>query len=192
MRGIKMLKGELVRLREYKQSDVELAYRYLNDPEVMLNLSNGIPYPMTLEKEQKWFNSQNKNQDKYSFAIETLNDKVYIGGCGINWYDWKNGTAEVGIFIGDKRYRGKGYGTDAMKVLINFLFQHTNINRIQLATYSFNERAIKSYLKCGFKEEGRLRQRVFRHGKYHDEVLMGLLREDYNKILKKSMDKSDQ
>ncbi|NLW39419.1 MAG: GNAT family N-acetyltransferase [Tissierellia bacterium] len=187
-----MLKGKLVRLREYRQSDVELAYKYMNDPEVMLNLGNGIPYPMTLEKEQEWFNSQAKSEDNYNFAIESLKEGLYIGGCGINWYDWKNGTAEVGIFIGDPRYRGKGYGTDAMKILIDFLFQQTNINRIQLATYSFNERAIKSYLKCGFKEEGRLRQRIFRYGQYYDEILMGLLREDYNKLFKKNMDKSNE
>jgi len=175
-----LLKGKLVRLREYKQSDVELAYKYMNDPEVLLNLGNGIPYPMILEKEQEWFDSQIKSKDTYSFAIESLEDGIYIGGCGINWYDWKNGTAEIGIFIGNQQFREKGYGTDAMKVLIDFIFNQTNINRIQLSTYSFNERAYKTYLKCGFKEEGRLRQRIFRNGKYHDEILMGLLREEYN------------
>ncbi len=95
----------------------------------------------------------------------------------------ENGTAEIGIFIGNQQFREKGYGTDAMKVLIDFIFNQTNINRIQLSTYSFNERAYKTYLKCGFKEEGRLRQRIFRNGKYHDEILMGgLLREEYNKF----------
>lgn len=176
-----MYKGKLVRLREYKQSDVELAYKYMNDLDVALNLNIGIPYPMTLEKEQQWFDMQKENNDIYNFAIETLEDGIYIGGCGINKYDWKNGTAEVGIFIGNQQFRSKGYGTDAMGVLIDFIFSQTNINRIQLSTFSFNERAYKSYLKCGFKDEGRLRQKIFRNGKYHDEILMGLLREEYKK-----------
>ncbi len=174
-----MYKGELVRLREYRQSDVELAYNYMNDLDVILNLGTDIPYPMTLEKEQQWYDRQRESNNSYSFAIETLEDSIYIGGCGINKYDWKNGTVEVGIFIGNAQFRGKGYGTDAMKVLIDFIFNHTNINRIQLSLFSFNERAYKSYLKCGFKEEGRLRQRIFRYGEYHDEIVMGLLREEY-------------
>ena len=176
-----MYKGKLVRLREYKQSDVELAYKYMNDLDVALNLNIGIPYPMTLEKEQQWFDMQKENNDIYNFAIETLEDGIYIGGCGINKYDWKNGTAEVGIFIGNQQFRSKGYGTDAMGVLIDFIFSQTNSNRIQLSTYRYNERAYKTYLKCGSKDEGRLRQKIFRNGKYHDEILMGLLREEYKK-----------
>ena len=174
-----LYRGKLVKLREYRKSDIELAYRYMNDLEVALNLNIGIPYPMTMEKQQEWYDNQIKDDNIYNFAIESLEDGIYIGGCGINKYDWKNGTADVGIFIGNQQFRGKGYGTDAMKVLIDFIFNQTNINRIQLSTFSFNEAAYKSYLKCGFKEEGRLRQRIFRNGKYYDEVLMGLLREEY-------------
>lgn len=174
-----MYKGELVRLREYRQPDVELAYKYMNDLDVILNLGTDIPYPMTLEKEQQWYDRQRESNNSYSFAIETLEDSIYIGGCGINEYDWKNGTAEIGIFIGNAQFRGKGYGTDAMKILIDFIFNYTNINRIQLSLFSFNQRAYKSYLKCGFKEEGRLRQRIFRYGEYHDQIVMGLLREEY-------------
>lgn len=179
-----LLEGELVRLREYKQEDVKLAYKYINDPEILLNLGFGIPYPISLEKEQEWFDNQSKNKDTYNFAIESLEDVTYIGGCDIKWVYWKNSTVEVGIFIGNQQFRGKGYGTDAMKVLIDFLFNQANINRIQLSTYSFNQRAYKSFKKYGFKEEGRLRQRMFRHGKYHDEIIMGLLKEEYNKLKK--------
>ena len=66
-----------------------------------------------------------------------------------------------------------------MKVLMNFIFEEMNINKIKLNVYAFNERAIKSYEKCGFKKEGLLRQEIFRQGKYNDEVVMGILREEY-------------
>lgn len=174
-----MFVGKKVRLRGYKEEDVQLAYEYMNDPDVVPNLNPGIPYPMTLQREKAWFESQKDLKDQYNFAIETLDEGVYIGGCGINMIDWKNSVAVVGIFIGHKDYRSKGYGTDAMKVLISFIFDQMNINKVQLDVYSFNERAIKSYKKSGFVEEGRIRQRIFRNGQYHDELVMGILREEY-------------
>ncbi|WP_461615192.1 GNAT family N-acetyltransferase [Clostridium sp. Marseille-QA1073] len=171
--------GEKVKLREYRKEDIKKAQEYMNDREIRGLLAPNIPYPYTYEDEVRWFEGLSANKDLYNFAIETLNDKKYIGGCGINNIDWKNSVATVGIFIGDKDYLGKGYGTDAMKILINFIFEEMNINKIKLNVYSFNERAVKSYEKCGFKKEGLLRKEIFRQGKYHDEVVMGILREEY-------------
>lgn len=174
-----MFIGKKVRLRGVKIEDVEPAYEYMSDPEVLLNLSPGIPYPMTLERERQWFESQIEMKDTYNFSIEDIETGLYIGGCGINKIDWKNGVATVGIYIGDKDFRGKGYGTEAMGILIDFIFNQMNINRIQLFVFSFNERAIKSYKKNGFVEEGRLKQSIFRNGKYYDEIIMAILRENY-------------
>lgn len=127
----------------------------------------------------KWFEGCSALKDTYSFAIETLEEHKYIGGCGVNSVDWKNSIVVVGIFIGDKDYWSKGYGTDAMQILIKFIFNEMNINKIKLQVFSFNERAINSYKKCGFKVEGVHRQEIFRNGKYHDDIIMGLLREEY-------------
>lgn len=179
MRGIKMYQGSKVRLREYRREDAYLAQKYMNDAEIKMLLAPGIPFPITFEEEEKWVMSNVSSKNEYSFAIETLEDNKYIGGCGINALDWKNSIATVGIFIGDKNYWSMGYGTDAMKVLINFIFNEMNINKIKLNVYSFNKRAVKSYEKCGFKIEGTLRQEIFRNGQYHDEYVMGLLREEF-------------
>lgn len=176
-----MYKGEKVKLREYSKEDIKQAQMYVNDPEVKMLLTPGIPFPYTLEDEEKWYESQSANNDTYNFAIETLDEGKYIGGCGINKIDWKNSNVIIGIFIGDKNYWEKGYGTDAIKVLIKFIFNEMNINRIKLNVFSFNKRAIKCYEKCGFKVEGVLRQELFRDGEYHDDILMGLLKEEYNK-----------
>ncbi|MGF7057631.1 GNAT family N-acetyltransferase [Brassicibacter mesophilus] len=176
-----MLVGERVKLRDLRKEDVQLAYQYMNDPEVILNLWTSIPYPMTLESEMAWFETQKERKDTYNFSIEALDSGLYIGGCGINDLDWKNSVATVGIYIGHKDYRGKGYGTEAMKLLLKFIFSQINVNKVQLNVFGFNERAIKSYKKNGFIEEGRLRQAIFRNGKYHDEIIMGILREEYFK-----------
>lgn len=170
--------GEKVRLREYRKEDVVLAHQYINDPEIKNGLVKGIPFPITLEEENKWFEQISSFKSEYNFAIEDLNSREYIGGCGINSVDWKNSVAVVGIFVG-KKYCGKGLGTDAMKTLIKFIFNQMNINKIKLCVYSFNKRAIKSYEKCGFIKEGILRQEVYRNGKYHDEYIMSILREEY-------------
>ena len=177
-----MFSGEKVRLREYRREDVKTAQRFMNDSEIMKFLRPNVPYLYKLEDEQKWFERVSSTNDTYTFAIETLNDNRYIGGCGVEKVDWKNSVVTVGIFIGDKDYWGKGYGTDAMKILIRFIFEQMNINKVNLHVYSFNERAMKSYKKCGFVKEGALRQELYKDGKYHDIVVMGLLKEEYYSI----------
>ncbi|MCT4598265.1 MAG: GNAT family N-acetyltransferase [Vallitalea sp.] len=176
-----MYNGKLVRLREYRKSDIDTVLQYINDEEVKENLIPGIPFPYTREDEEKWLESNTAMKDTYNFAIETLEDKIYLGGCGINEVDWKNSKVIIGIFIGNKDYWNKGYGTDAMNVLIRFIFNEMNINKIKLCVYSFNKRAIRCYEKCGFIQEGILRQELYRNGKYHDEIEMAILKEDYNK-----------
>lgn len=177
-----MYTGKKVLLRAYCKDDIKLAQQYLNQPEIKRNLTPGIPYPFTLEMEEKWYESMTESQDNYSFAIEDLESGIYLGGCGINNVDWKNSVVTVGIFIGDKEYLGKGYGTDAMQVLTKFIFHEMNINKVKLHVYSFNTRAIKSYEKCGFKKEGILRQEIFRDGKYYDEIVMGILKEEFEDL----------
>ncbi|ADL06819.1 GNAT family N-acetyltransferase [Thermosediminibacter oceani] len=174
-----MFTGEKVRLRAYRKEDLEKALQFINDPEVKRFLAPGIPFPLTESDEEKFISKQSGfNTDAYSFAIETLEGE-YIGGCGINSTDWKNSVAVVGIFIGNKDYWGKGYGTDAMRVLLRFIFEQMNINKVKLFVYDFNKRAIRCYEKCGFKVEGVLRQEIYRDGRYHDELAMGILRSEW-------------
>ncbi len=174
-----MFTGEKIILRELRREDIILAQNYINDPETRRLLSPTIPFPFTEKDEENWFEGISAFGDKYSFAIVDLDINEYIGSCGVNNIDWKNSIATIGILIGKKEYWGKGYGTDAMKVLISFIFNQMNINKIKLNVFSFNDRAIKSYEKCGFKIEGRLRQELYRDGKYHDNIIMGLLREEF-------------
>ncbi|MDF2531495.1 MAG: acetyltransferase, partial [Clostridia bacterium] len=88
-----MYTGEKVRLRAYKREDITLAQQYLNDAETKKFLMPGIPYLITLEEENKWFESISSFKDTYNFAVETLEESKYIGGCGVNNLDWKNSVA---------------------------------------------------------------------------------------------------
>lgn len=173
--------GKKVRLRAYKKEDITLRLSYINNPEIERFLVADIPYPISLNEEQKWFESISAFNDTYKFAIETLEDNQFIGGCSINAVDWKNSVVTVGIFIGNINFWGKGYGTDAMKVLLRFIFENMNINKVKLKVFSFNERAIKSYKKCGFKVEGTLKDEIFKEGKYYDEILMAVFKDEFEK-----------
>jgi RimJ/RimL family protein N-acetyltransferase len=178
-----LLVGSLVRLRPYNRTDVEPAWRYVNNPEVKRFLVPGVPLPFPYEAEEKWFQDQvnTKGDGTFNLAIESLADGKYIGGCGVNEMDWKNGVATVGIFLGSD-FWGKGFGTDAMRVLLHFLFTEMNVHKVDLKVYSFNQRAMKSYEHCGFKLEGVLRQSVYREGAYRDECIMGILREEWEAL----------
>lgn len=175
-----MYTGKLVKLREYRKEDAKLAQKLINNPSIKKNLTTSIPFPICEWEEEKWVQSNSAfSSSKYSFAIETLDDNKYIGGCGINTINWLSRTAEIGIFIGNTDYHSKGYGSDALKVLINFIFNQMNIRKIKLNVYSFNERAIGCYKKLGFQNEGTLRDELFRDGKYYNIVMMGMFKEEF-------------
>jgi RimJ/RimL family protein N-acetyltransferase len=174
-----VLEGNLVRLRAYKREDLEKAREMYNDPDVNKFLRPGIPYPLRVEDEVKWYESLNPLGDgAYSFAIERISDGEYIGSCGIDAVDWKNSHAAVGIFLG-KKYWDRGYGTDAFSTLIDFCFSEMNLHRIYLYVFQFNQRAIHTYEKIGFKVDGTLRENVFKNGKYQDELVMSILRNEW-------------
>ena len=92
-----------------------------------------------------------------------------------------NRTATLGIFIGNKDYRSKGYGTEAIKLILDFGFNYLNLNNIDLALMEFNKRALKCYEKCGFKKIGRRRKCKFINGRYYDSILMDILSEEFTK-----------
>ncbi|SHI20324.1 GNAT family N-acetyltransferase [Sporanaerobacter acetigenes] len=170
-----MYYGEKVCLRAYREEDIPIATSFVNDEELKKFLVTNIPFPMTLWEEEEWVRSQKSSQDgSYNFAIEDIETKKYIGGCGIQEVNWLSRVATVGIMIGYKQYWGKGYGTDAMKVLMNFIFNNMNIRKIRLSTFSFNVRAKKCYEKCGFEVEGILKDEIFKDGKYYDEIIMSV------------------
>lgn len=174
-----MYHGNLVRLRDYRREEMPKVKDLINNPNIKRCLTPMIPFPFTLEDEYKWYESNSAMKDTYTFAIETLDGGQLLGGCGVNAVDWKNSHATLGIFIGEDEFLGKGYGTDAFKILIRFVFDEMNINKVKLDVYSFNERAVKSYEKCGFKVDGVQRDDIFREGKYHNIINMSILRSEY-------------
>jgi RimJ/RimL family protein N-acetyltransferase len=175
------MEGKLVRLRAYEKSDLDAVMKWVNDEEVTDMLGGEIlAYPVSSIAEERFIEANASPSDKQkTFAIETLAERRYIGGISFNVIDWRNRSAAVGIVIGDKSLWGKGYGTDAMRVLMRLAFDKMNLHRLGLNVFDNNQRAIASYEKCGFKREGVLREDHFGRGKYHDTIVMGILESEY-------------
>lgn len=177
-----MYYGEKVLLRGHNKSDMEKVNKYFNDYELQKFKAMDAVFPKSYEETENFFlNLFSKSKEKqYGFAIETKEEGEYIGWCGYMNRSITHSTVEIGIAILNKKYWGRGYGTDALKVLIRFLFNELNIRKVLLHVNDFNERGIKSYKKIGFFEEGHLRKQLYRGGKYHNELIMGLFREEFN------------
>lgn len=166
--------GRLVRLRAREPEDAPFLYKWFNDPEVTEHLV--IRYPLSMKSERDFIESVAKPDYSHAgFAIETIADGRLIGGVDLLKTSPENRSASLGIAIGDKTCWHGGYGTDTMRTVCRFGFEMMNLHRIQLEVYAPNERARRVYEKVGFAVEGRLREALFKYGRYHDVFVMSLL-----------------
>ncbi|HLK55789.1 MAG TPA: GNAT family protein [Chthonomonadaceae bacterium] len=173
-----MLTGEKVTLRALKREDMEAVWRFSNDVELELLGGGDPPRPRTLEDHQAWYDEHvaKHKEGEYGFAIEA--DGKFIGFCGLWRADLAARTVMLGISIGERNYWSRGYGRDAVRLLVDYAFRLLNFRKVWLSTSGDNERAQRCYLASGFIEEGRQRAHLWSNGKYVDQVLMGILRED--------------
>lgn len=174
--------GKRIRLRAPTRADIPQFVDWLNDDEVTAGLL--LYLPMSLEDEEAWFEGMRQRPSyEHPMVIEVkTEDGQYqpIGNCGFHNLDWRVRTMEVGIFIGEKSLWNKGYGTEAMELILKHGFETMNMNRIYLQVFDNNPRAIRSYEKAGFVHEGRQRQAAYRGGHYFDVLLMSVLRSEYD------------
>lgn len=172
-----MLQGERVRLRAVEPSDLADYHRWLNDPEVARYLT--IYAPLSMADEEAWYAAVRSDPNQKVLAIESETGQ-HIGNLTLMHINWKDRSAELGIVIGDKSQWGKGYGKDAIRTLLAFAFGEMNLHRIYLRVYADHESAIKLYHRCGFVEEGRLREEVYSAGSYHDMLIMSILKREFS------------
>jgi RimJ/RimL family protein N-acetyltransferase len=174
-----MFNGELVTLGPIQHDYLPRYVEWLNDWEVRRFLAPTLPHPYTIQDEEDWFNHQRNDRNSRIFAILTRTEGRLIGNGGLHQIDWTNRHAIFGIFIGNKDYWGRGFGSDATRTLLRYAFEEANLNRVELEAFSFNTRAIHMYEKIGFKLEGTRRQALYREGQWHDEHIMAILRDEW-------------
>lgn len=170
-----MITGKKIVLREKRLSDARDDYAWQTDPE-LARLDAAPQLATTFAHYLLDYANELHSPDstRRRFAIDTLDGK-HIGNCGYYGIDETKGEAELGITIGDRDYWSKGYGTDAVTTLVDYIFRETNLNRIHLKTLDWNIRAQKCFQKCGFTRCGH----SFRGG--YSFVLMELRRDQWQK-----------
>jgi RimJ/RimL family protein N-acetyltransferase len=176
MKYFRKMIGKRCYLSPMNSEDAEKYVAWLADMEVAQYLTVAY-HNINLDVERETLARFVRQGDH--FAIVEGKKEELIGGCGFLNPDHINRTAEAGIFIGEKSYWNKGYGEEAMRLLLDYAFNILNLNNIMLSVYAFNTRAIRCYRKIGFKEIGRRRQARLIQGTSYDIIYMDILAEEF-------------
>lgn len=135
---------------------------------------------ISLPLEKDWISNSIKDNSARVFNIVTLDGDKLIGTISLEQIKWVDRSAVLGIFIGDGDYLNNEYGTEAIRLLLEYGFRYLNLHVIKLELIDCNERAHRCYLKCGFKDVGRNREMLFVNGKYHDLLHMDILEDEFD------------
>jgi len=168
--------GRRARLRLLCDADIPQITQGMNDPEVTQYILQYMP--KTTEAETEWFKKLNTTPNDFVFGIENEEEEL-IGVMGLHGVKYIHGTATTGAYLGNKEYWGKGYGSEAKMLLLQYAFDTLGLRKICGAVIAFNERCLSYQAKCGYKEEARLKNHLFKNGRYWDEILVSVYREDW-------------
>ena len=177
MKYFKKLLGDRIYLSPRSMEDAEKYTEWINDFNVT-DYTGRSGRNMSLEGEKQYL--QEHSNPEATFSIVTIEEEKLIGNIALEKINYVNRVGTLGVFIGDKEYWNKGYGTEAIKLLLDYVFNYMNMHSVNLELMSFNERALKCYKKCGFKECGRIREHNFINGKYYDTIVMDILKSEFN------------
>ena len=172
---IRKIVGDRIYLSPMFLDDAEQYTRWINDFEVTRYLGNASNC-YSLESEKKAL--ERLASEGHNFAVVLKEEDRLIGNASLMDVQHIHQRAEIGLFIGDAKDRGKGYGQEIVKLLVDYGFRFLNLNNIMLKVFSGNATAINTYKKCGFREIGRRTRCYFVENKWHDELFMEILRED--------------
>ena len=177
MKYFNKIDGEKIYLSPINIDDAEVYVKWLCNPYISDKL-HSTKKVFNLENEKNFLIKKLEDGD-YIFSIIRKKDDKIIGNVGLNRIDYIDRTATLGIFIGEADNHDKGYGSDALKALLNYGFGVLNLNNIDLSVFDFNERAIHCYKKVGFKEYGRRHKAYYVNNEYHDIIYMEILKDDF-------------
>lgn len=182
--------GDRIYLRAITEEDLPYYFNWLNDAETTRYMQRGI-YPNNMDEMQEYMKSMQRSKDGMHLAIirkeqyldgilkNPLRNEKHIGNITLLNIHPTFRTAEISIIIGDKQCRGNGYGTEAIKLLVNHCFTRMNLNRLQAGSVINNYGSMRAFLKAGFQQEGILRQAYYCDGEYQDVQIMSILKKDW-------------
>lgn len=177
------LDGERVSLRRARAEDIEARRKLGNDPDIvrMYGGDSRNARPMTEEEAERWV--QRLLDHDHAWIIDA---GALIGEIRLDRVDFWDKRAVLAVGIADKARLGQGLGTEAIRLVLRYAFDVLDLHRISARVLEFNTRAIRAYEKCGFVVEGRERESAHVDGKWHDDVMMGVLGNEFAAVTQKS------
>jgi RimJ/RimL family protein N-acetyltransferase len=180
-----LFQGRLVRLSSEDPQVMAEAFMRWNQNSVYMRLLDSDPAHLwSAKKIKEWLEKDLDSAlpNNLLFAIRTLAEDKLIGFIAFDGINWTNRDGYVAIGIGEQDFWSKGYGSDAMQLMLRYGFTELNLHRISLTVFEQNPRGIRSYEKCGFNHEGRIREFLLRDGKRSDMLHMGILRREWDSL----------
>jgi len=174
-----LLSGDNIRLTAIKESDFPLIEEWFNNTGFLRYYDMLPAMPKSRKKLEEMIKGYEDSEERCIYAIRVNETGKIIGVAGFDDIIWSNGVATVFIGIGDDDFLGRGFGKEALKLLLDFGFNELNFYRIQLNVISYNITAISLYESLGFQREGTYREFIYRDGKRYDMYLYGLLRGEW-------------
>lgn len=169
--------GEKITLRAVEASDNDMLLSLINDPETEMMIG-GSSWPISLADQLSWFEKQEKTQDILRCIVVAKEKGIAVGTVILSDINQKNGTAQIHIKMSKDGGRGKGYGTDAIRSIVRYAFDELRLNCIYAEILSYNEISKHLFEKCGFRQDGVLRARVYKSGEYIDVMSYSVLKSD--------------
>jgi UDP-4-amino-4,6-dideoxy-N-acetyl-beta-L-altrosamine N-acetyltransferase len=170
--------GKRIQLRAIEYEDLPLMVEWRNNPEIYKYFFEHEPTSLIMQT--RWFEKYISCQDEKLWIIEDIVAHSSIGTIGLVNIDWRNRKAEFGrFFIGSKNYHHNGYGSEAVSLILQYFFNHMNMNRLYGFVFSDNTHVLDLYEKFGFIQESKFNQYIYREGEYADIVCVAILREFY-------------
>jgi RimJ/RimL family protein N-acetyltransferase len=166
--------GDLVALGPLRKDLLPMYQRWINDLGAVRNLSL-MPRPMTLEQQQSWYEQVAKSEGDAPFTIYERSTMRPVGNTTLAEIDHRNRSAAYGILIGESDARGKGYGTETTRLILDYAFTALGLHNVMLTVFEYNPAGIRAYEKAGFRECGRRRECRMMGGKLWDEIYMECL-----------------
>ncbi|MDB5188218.1 MAG: GCN5-related N-acetyltransferase [Candidatus Kaiserbacteria bacterium] len=181
MSDIVFRQGKRVLLRPLERADIPTLRRWMNDPEITQFLMRA--FPLMEKEEEEWIENKHMNQNDVALGIVTVENKKLIGSIGLHGINWQHRTATTGTVLGEKECWGKGYGTEAKMLLLDFAFNTLDLYGVVSRVLSHNGRSLAYGKKCGYEEVGRLPQWIRRqNGERCDEVLLIVTQEKWGPL----------
>jgi RimJ/RimL family protein N-acetyltransferase len=172
------LVGERIELRRHARENYRLYGEWYGDPEIW-HLTSWAASPLSSPAVERLFEDRELSSADDSFAIHLKGEEEPIGVISLMNISEANDSAELSVIVGHPEDRHRGYGAEAIDMLLRYGFEELGLNRVGLSVFEFNEDAISTYERLGFREEGRLRKALKRDAAFHDAILMSILEPEW-------------